>query len=683
VRITGGTGSGQVRRITTNTANQLTVSPAWTTTPDATSTYHILLIFYGGDHITSSITGYHYDIETDSAGGTVYIDGSYGIAQNMSANQVFNNTWANKMTFEYNLRASQGAINSWTGFSTNGGVYACSGTTTTFVGVEFKDTNSPVSINSKDGAETLIWNNCVFENVYRGVVVASTIACSTSKVFSNILGWKGPYAMNPAFCGASSNASWRYENCWFDNGSYGSMEWQINGPDIQQANDCVWNKCLITAGSGRNMASGKKAILRDNYAKQQTANAFIGNTSTTHDGSFLAYDNVMDCPLSNSAGTGSHGTLDSAYNDFGTIGNVTCASKALKGTANTNYSVAKSRWDYISSMLNASYGNTDNSVGTSSSAVPSQWDFLVTGRTTPRGSPNKPYTADNVVVGTPTDNSVVITFDCANGATASAGNSTTSGTASSGGTTIPMTELAGFLPSDWIEIDYGNAGYELIQLSASYSETTGAGNLTTATNLIITHSGSGKTVKRRQRHKGLPFIRYGIASGNYYGETDLPPVTELQEIYIGKNTTYKGQTMEFKRVGHSLTLSKLYHATTYYAQCCFITPLGDLGVSSEFSCNTAAISGLNYPIEDNVELNIGYGPSNVYTGNRRTAIVSKVESGYAYGPNDTIIGTSIIPSAAQNAAAVWNALLTSHSTSGTFGWFVKKLLTVAKFIGLK
>lgn len=41
VKITGGTGAGQVRAITNNTATVLTVVPAWTTVPDATSTYAI------------------------------------------------------------------------------------------------------------------------------------------------------------------------------------------------------------------------------------------------------------------------------------------------------------------------------------------------------------------------------------------------------------------------------------------------------------------------------------------------------------------------------------------------------------------------------------------------------------------------------------------------------------------
>lgn len=41
VRIKAGTGAGQVRTIASNTANALTVSAAWTATPDATSTYAI------------------------------------------------------------------------------------------------------------------------------------------------------------------------------------------------------------------------------------------------------------------------------------------------------------------------------------------------------------------------------------------------------------------------------------------------------------------------------------------------------------------------------------------------------------------------------------------------------------------------------------------------------------------
>lgn len=42
VKLTGGTGAGQLRRVVSNTATQLTVTPTWSPTPDGTSVYRIL-----------------------------------------------------------------------------------------------------------------------------------------------------------------------------------------------------------------------------------------------------------------------------------------------------------------------------------------------------------------------------------------------------------------------------------------------------------------------------------------------------------------------------------------------------------------------------------------------------------------------------------------------------------------
>lgn len=63
VRITGGTGVGQVRTIASNTGTTLTVSSAWTTTPDATSTY----VIEGSDDFiyligNNAVTLYRYSI---------------------------------------------------------------------------------------------------------------------------------------------------------------------------------------------------------------------------------------------------------------------------------------------------------------------------------------------------------------------------------------------------------------------------------------------------------------------------------------------------------------------------------------------------------------------------------------------------------------------------------------------
>lgn len=66
VRITGGTGAGQIRTITANTADTLTVA-TWTTTPDATSVYAIEgndnFLYYMGNN---AVTLYRYDITANT-----------------------------------------------------------------------------------------------------------------------------------------------------------------------------------------------------------------------------------------------------------------------------------------------------------------------------------------------------------------------------------------------------------------------------------------------------------------------------------------------------------------------------------------------------------------------------------------------------------------------------------------
>lgn len=51
----------------------------------------------------------------------------------------------------------------------------------------------------------------------------------------------------------------------------------------------------------------------------------------------------------------------------------------------------------------------------------------------------------------------------------------------------------------------------------------------------------------------------------------------------------------------------------------------------------------------------------------------------------TLVGTLTldIPTAAQIAAAVWGESMTTYTDASKFGGFVKKLLTVAKFLGLQ
>lgn len=67
VRITGGLGVGQVRQISSNTATALTVTPVWTTTPDATSTYELTA---SEDYLyllgNNAVTMYRYSISANT-----------------------------------------------------------------------------------------------------------------------------------------------------------------------------------------------------------------------------------------------------------------------------------------------------------------------------------------------------------------------------------------------------------------------------------------------------------------------------------------------------------------------------------------------------------------------------------------------------------------------------------------
>lgn len=67
VRITSGTGAGQIRMIASNTATALTVSTAWTVTPDATSVYSI----EGNDDYmyllgNNAVTMYRFQVSTNT-----------------------------------------------------------------------------------------------------------------------------------------------------------------------------------------------------------------------------------------------------------------------------------------------------------------------------------------------------------------------------------------------------------------------------------------------------------------------------------------------------------------------------------------------------------------------------------------------------------------------------------------
>ncbi len=85
----------------------------------------------------------------------------------------------------------------------------------------------------------------------------------------------------------------------------------------------------------------------------------------------------------------------------------------------------------------------------------------------------------------------------------------------------------------------------------------------------------------------------------------------------------------------------------------------------------------------NVRLGIAYEADSTTNNRTGTLIVPSPANVLVGVGTDNTVGTFTTPTAGQIASAVWEEPTSSHTTAHTFGWFVKKLLTVAKFLGLK
>ncbi len=88
-----------------------------------------------------------------------------------------------------------------------------------------------------------------------------------------------------------------------------------------------------------------------------------------------------------------------------------------------------------------------------------------------------------------------------------------------------------------------------------------------------------------------------------------------------------------------------------------------------------------YPATTDVRTGVTYATT--LTGTCAVPIAASVLTGVAV---DATVGTLALltgPTAAQNAAAVWDEATSGHTTAGTFGVLIKQLLTLAQFLGLK
>lgn len=632
VRILTGTGAGQTRVITGNTATQLTVA-AWTITPDATSTYEIVLIFKNGDHITAQLilsTNIITEIE-DSA--MVLVDGAFAFILQNSCTIRWQKTETTIAGFQANNRTVAGTHGFWTRIE-------LASTLSVVPQIEYlkifdAGTGLLVRPSAAVGSGSTI-RKVWFEGVSVTTLSITGAALSVDMVSSKIFA-RNCLATPPTFCGnASPGRSQAFERCWFENSPSGGPVFSV--VPTQSMRESVFKNTW--SNRNVNLASGVTARIEDCYIKAQIDSAVINGGLNTRDaGNHHLRRNVIVASRANFGPAGvnvNNPTLVSAFNDM--YAREGSAFMAFDIAALTFYSVATSDNDYIAGMNGAVQENIDTTAAATSTATPAQYQNLSTARTNPKSVKNRPATVDNVVQGTPTGNSQSVTFDCANGAVSGQGSTTVNSDSNSGQPVVNVASTTGFAVGEIVEIGYGTARAELIRVAAI-----GAGTITSETNLVNTHTAAqGDTVKKRLRHYGLPFIKYGTASGVYNMQTNLPKVEDWGLIYTEIKVVFDGVTYGWNRTGHSVTLNKLEPSTTYYAKPCFYTPLGELVEGDEISFTTATSDAYSDPGVDNVRLGTAYkfnSLTNNRTGTVRVPGIANVKVGFAYDANDALTGT--------------------------------------------
>ena len=247
----------------------------------------------------------------------------------------------------------------------------------------------------------------------------------------------------------------------------------------------------------------------------------------------------------------------------------------------------------------------------------------------------------------------------------------------------------------WTNVDPDNE-FELSLYSAPVTSPVSEQAVTVDPNQVLTNTG-------RSIH--VPITAETLAAGSAYAVTVRPTTGSSVSVYeVTVNNAahfafWPGGTAVYKcsrsddtgvfatdtaaRILCGISIDQLDDGTTATA--------GQLKTGEIVNGVTGTYDGSDRwtdPGDDNVEFGIAYkanSTSNNKTGTFVVPTEAQVEEGVLFGGDGTEFEGSFSGgvTAAEIADAVWDEVMSGHTTSGTFGAFVQKLLTVAKFLGLK
>ncbi len=580
-RILTGPGAGTDTIIASNTATVITIS-AWAgTQPTTGSTYEIVLKLFNNDAITSSLSVGNNCIFEVADSATIIVGSAMSITLTGSCQVRLVKTETTYITFQALNRTTAISMGAWTGITINSTMI------TGFKWIKITDAVTAITFAAGSSSGTGSVFGPIWVEGCTGQAFVSSGTTDQNKV------WTGIYAANNKASGANFSTgatafSETMNRHWFATNNYSVINLPASNAATRQiirdsVNLAQQNQLLDNLGG-----TGKYFTVQDCYVTGCALNdgaVTVGNSSGTGTSNYEVRRNVFNSSRSVFGnGAGSVGIMASAFNDW--VMAKWAGFHAISIAGGTSYATSTSDNDYMAGTNGAPLVNIDTSMSTTSTATPNQYKNLTASRTNAKSVRNKPITCNNVSVGTPTVSGVTVTFDCTNGVVAGQGSSTVTTDSASGQAVLSTTDTTGFEVGEIVEIGYGTARQEtcrILSISASTS-------LTMETNLAFSHtSAQADTIKKQLRHFGLPFIRYGTASGVYTHETEVAMDEENRGLlFSGFKTSYNGVTMAWNKIGHSITLANLKAGTTYYIQACAYNPHGEVMVASETSFATTA-----------------------------------------------------------------------------------------------
>lgn len=630
LRITAGTGIGQRRTILINTAITITITEAWDIVPDDTSEYELVLVLRNQDHITGTLTlgaGIITELEDNA---TILFDGNYYITFVNSVKCHWGKTKSTLVTFQPNQIEVQGKSAFWS--------YIYFQSTVSYeINLSYIymiDSNYGFLVASSIGAgdyskihhlRTKNLGSCFFYRNY---------SMDTQSVKISYLLHEGAYNPCKLTFNAISNSDFEeeYQRIWVENCYTGGIDFaELSSPKIQIVRDAVFKNSYSDCNTNIRGDEEKRIFLIDSYFSTVKSDAFLasGVNADTMGKIFVSRNvSTMSKEIYNVGAIPA--SIISRFNDYTSKKNECRYHYAIYRTYGQEVT---SDNDYIAGRHQANYLNIDISEGIDSTNNPTQYIGLTSTRTNAKSTLNKLLELDNVQISNLVSDSVDINFDCKN----SHVGTTVDQDSNSGQKVLYVVDTSDFEEKETVEIGFGTARQEegiidTIQVGVS---------ITLKENLTYTHTAvQADTIKKQLRHFGLPFIKYGIVSGEYDNETPLPSPDKWGAIYCDFETDFFGRTYEWKKHGHSVKLEGLIEGTTYYYKVFAYTPLGDLMESVESSFTTIASTEYTDPLEKNVREATVYKFAGVdKTGTLDLPAIADVRDSVKYD-NDTKEGVS-------------------------------------------